>query len=80
MNECHLTRILRLAGKRDGVEDDGIVLVASLSDEDDDDDDDREDVDRCNTSELVVNTTDSICLSTLLVPRPESFLSVEERI
>ncbi len=77
MNECHLTRILRLVGKREGVEEDGIVFVASLSD--DDDDDDIDDVERCNDSVLLPNTIESICLSTLLVPRPESFLSVGER-
>jgi hypothetical protein len=39
-----------------------------------------EDVERCNGSVLFVNAIESVCLSTLLVPRPESFLSVDERI
>lgn len=77
VNECHLTRIFRLVGKRDGVDDDGIVFAVSFSDNDDDD---MEDVDRCNGSVLFVSTMESICLSTLLVPRPESFRSATERL
>lgn len=77
VNECHLTRIFRLVGKRDGVEDDGIVFVTSFSE--DDEDDDMELVERCTGSVLFVKTIESICLSTLLVPRPESFRSVGER-
>jgi hypothetical protein len=78
VNECHLTRIFRLVGKRDGVDDVGIVFVVSLSD--DEEDDDIEEVERCNGSVLFDNTMESICLSTLLVPRPESFLSADVRI
>ena len=52
MNECHLTRIFRLVGKRDDVDDeDGTMFVASFSD---DEEDNREVVDRCNGSVLVV--------------------------
>ena len=67
MNECHLTRILRLVGKREGVEGERMALVASPCDADDgaddgDDDeveedkDDIDDADRCNGSVFFVNT------------------------
>ena len=66
MNECHLTRILRLVGKREGVEGERMALVASPCDADDgaDDDEDEEeedkddidDVDRCNGSVFIANT------------------------
>lgn len=54
-------------------------LMASVKDDDDDDDDDEDKaIDRLTT--LLVTAMESICLSTLLVPRPESCRSVDERL